>query len=119
MNNKLLAIVYFVTSGIGALAAAGETRIGMIAAYVLFAGSVLAFFSTTVWSVWLPFVASAVLAVCFIPSEVRNLALYPRAIFSDSTTVAVHAVLVGLLLFSLVLATRRLIKFYDRSRLNA
>jgi hypothetical protein len=119
MQDKITAMIFFFTSAIGALGAAEETHIGMVASFVLFAGSVLAFFSTTIWSVWMPFVGSALLAACFIPAEIRNILLYPHMIFSDSTTTTLHATLVGFVVLSVVLSTGRLVKFHHRPRLDS
>jgi hypothetical protein len=109
MKQKVASVFYFLTSMMGMLASMYETRIGMVAAYILLAGSVVSFISNARWSLSLPFIGSALLACYVVPAEVRNVVRHP-AIFADVRTVALHAVLLGMVTLSLIISAGLLMK---------
>jgi hypothetical protein len=116
MQQRAASDVFFLTAMMGVLASAYETRIGMIAAYVLFVGSVLSFFSKAKWCLWLPLVGSSVLAFYVLPAEVRNVLMQP-SIFGDGQGIVLDFTLVTLVLLSLGLSIRLFAKASARKAL--
>ena len=108
MKRRAASLLYFVTSMMGVLASTYETRVGMAAAYVLFAGSVVLFISKARWCLWLPFMGSAVLACYVVPSEIRSAIRYP-AIFHSVQAATLNILLSGLVVLSLIVSAKGVI----------
>jgi hypothetical protein len=116
MKQWAAGVLYLLTSMMGMLAAAYETHVGMVAAYVLFAGSLLSFFSKSKLRLWLPFIGSSALAFYVVPTELRNLILHPE-IFDTLETVTLHILLFLLVVLSFIVSARAIKAFlFDESR---
>jgi hypothetical protein len=117
MKQRAAGILYFLTSMMGILASTYESHLGMIASYILFAGSILVFISNAKWSLWLPLIGSATLAFLVIPSGIRNVILYPN-VFRDPETATLYVLLFGLIVCSLVTSIRGILRLFGVARIK-
>jgi hypothetical protein len=113
VNSKVTSALYLITSMMGAFAMSGETKVGVAAAYLLFAASVIIFFSESTWGVWMAVLGSVILAFYVVRGIVGDAISHPE-IYRDTETLVVHGVVALFVVASVFVSGTRIIRSLPR-----